>query len=105
MVASSNINIYNRKSSLSGPGGSLQARSPQPGVLSQGSSARLRVPLRVPSLEGSFEGPPKGSLEGYLEGSLEGSLKGSLKGSLEVPSVWKKYCLGSRAGVTFLTCP
>ena len=48
---------------------------------------------------GSFRGSREGSLEGSFQGSLEGSLKGSLKGSLEVPSVWKKYCLGSRAGV------
>ena len=51
------------------------------------------------SREGSCEGSLEGSFEGSLEGSLKGFLEGSLKGFLEVPSVWTKYCLGSRAGV------
>merc|ERR1712185_245395 len=47
------------------PADCLQARSPQPGVLSQESSARSLS-------QGSLEGSLKGSLEGSINDSMEG---------------------------------
>ena len=56
------------------------------------------------SLKAFFEGslPFRIPLREHLRVPLERSLEDSLKGSLEVPSVWKTYCLGSRAGVMYL---